>query len=98
MDNLSASDIESHMVNIISACVKQQIAWLHIIYRNGSSLCRLISGASACADTEMSEYAHSKTGTVCSICKARPAIYIWIAQKLLCISYNCISGSGGYLR
>ena len=78
MNDLSISHVNTYMVNIAAAGIEQQISWFYIADRNFFSSGSLISGASACADTEMREYTHNKAGAVRSLCKTGTSIYIRI--------------------
>ena len=97
MDDLTASYVYGHMVDIIAAGVEQQVARLYIAHRNHLSPGRLVPGTPARTYTEMGEYALGKSGTVRAACKACPSVHIWIAQELLGIRHHRIPGGRYHL-
>ena len=92
MNDLSASDIKRHMIDIIAAGIEQQVSRLCLADGDRLSPGRLVPGASSCADAEMREDALGKSGTVSTACKACPTVHLRIAQELLCIGHHRIPG------
>ena len=85
MYDLSVADVDSHMAGIaydISGLCIFQSAYI----RAYISVCRW---GMRKGNTEVLIYAHYKTGAVRTVCKACPAIYIRVANKLYRIIRNC---------
>ena len=89
MYNLSVSDIDSNM-----SAVTYKIAGL-CIFKSAHihAYISVCCGGMRKRYAKVLIYAHNKSGAVSAVCKACPAIYIRIANKLNSIVNYCIAAS-----
>lgn len=85
--NLAVSDINSHMSGITNQITRLCIFQSAHIHTYISVSCRRMRKGYA----EVLIYAHYKPGTICTVGKACPAIYIGVTHKLYCVIRNCTS-------
>ena len=81
VDNLSAADIDCHVIDRFSISVEDQITRFCLRHLNCSAKLRLCHGRMGQAHTIFLKDAQHKAGTVRSLCQTGTAPYIGIAQK-----------------
>ena len=79
---LCADDSAAAHIQCYMSAVADQVARLCLTVADASSAAGHSSGAVRQGIAEMGIYAHNKSRTVCAVCQARTAPYIWVADKL----------------
>ena len=105
VDDLSAANVDRHMVDASAPSVEYQISGLNVSDGNSCAGPRLGTGGSGKSDTEVGIYTSGKAGAVSTVSQAVSAINVRISDKLLCICNNrassgvgnCLSGSFRFL-
>lgn len=91
MDDLSAADVESYMIDASAGGIKEEVAGLEAVKAHRGSARSLGGRGSGKSDAEVGKDGLNKTGTVSAVGQAGAAINIGIAHELYRIGSDLLT-------